>query len=124
MPTGLIVEDRGAGRRRWRVAVGGIGEVSADVGPGGDGVACGQADDPEPVVVGVDDPGKVATNPHHDTTVATIEATGLTSTGTAMALECTHTPIGSRVFHAPTTRPGCSAPPMPYSGSLASRVWP
>lgn len=107
-------------RLRWGVRV---SEVFPDLCPVRDGVARREANDPVSEM-GVDNPEEVATNPHHDTTVATIDATGFTSTGIAMALECTHTPIGSRVFHAPTTRPACSAAPMAYSGSDASSVCP
>ncbi|CQD25347.1 hypothetical protein BN970_07149 [Mycolicibacterium conceptionense] len=70
-----------------------------------DGVAGLQASDTATSGMHVDNPFEVATD-LHQRTVATIEATGFTSTGMAMALEWTHTAMGSLVFHAPTTRPG------------------
>lgn len=67
----------------------------------GDGVARGEHHIPD-----VHDAFKVGANLHQASTVATIEATGFTRTGRAIAFACTHMPIGSLVLYAPTAIPG------------------
>lgn len=78
----------------------------------------------EHLPVDMDDAFQVVSDLHQDRTVATIDATGLTSTGNAIAFECTHSPIGSLVLYTPTAMPGCSLASRLYSGSSASRVGP